>query len=305
MGASRAIAWVESPLQLLAAAEFAESSDQPIDVAMRVSGPQMPETAHSLLERGARFATCVPYLGIPWSMLASRRHWVVGDGFSGQFHLALSVLGTMGSRRLTLLDDGIMTVRLARGLAGSGAFGRPGGQASSRRELLGSLTRERMLSLAAREELEFFSVFAEHEALRALSARGVPAIENTFAWLRNNGRPIALPGRTVVLGAAAVADRSLSEDQYLEWVTTVAQYADGPAAYLPHRREPARILDRVAQVPGLTVVHTGIPVELALAGLDTDIEVVTLPSTAAVTLRIVLAGSGSVVHTHRIPEVVR
>jgi hypothetical protein len=297
----RQLAWVESPLQLIAAAEFAAAQRQAVDVALRV-GPQMAETAERLIGLRALFSAVVPYIGIPWGMLASRRSWLIGDGFSGQFQTAMA---TLGARSVTLLDDGMMTIHLARSIAGAREYARPGVRTGGHRALLASLTRDRMLALAARERLSFFTAFAEHDALRALADAAVPVTENAFAWLRSSASPVTLPGSTVVLGAAAVADARSDAETYLRWVRGVARSVGAPVAYLPHRREPAGMLRAVDGIPGVTVVRTGIPVELALAGTDRTLDIVTLPSTAAVTLRAVLAGTGSTIRTHELRERVR
>jgi len=306
MGRERQLAWVESPLQLLAAAEFAEAQGRAIDVAFRLSGPQMPATAQVLLDSGALFSSCTPYYGIPWKQLAERRAWVIGDGLSGQFHLAMS---TIGARSVTFLDDGIMTIHLARALAGSAPFARPGQAVSRRRTLLASLTRERLHAASARESLGLFTAFGDHPAIRELAGHGVALADNGFGWLRSHGRPITLPSRRVVLGAAVVADRTSDAERYLDWVRSVAgSSADttGPnVAYLPHRREPEAVLARIAELPGVTLIRTGLPVELALAGTAEPLDIVSLRSTAAVTLRIVLAGTGSTIRTNEFAESVR
>jgi hypothetical protein len=298
---TRELAWVESPLQLLGAAEYAAARGQAVDVALRV-GPQMAETAQRLIDLRALFSAVVPYIGIPWGMLATRRSWLIGDGFSGQFQAAIS---TLGARRVTFLDDGMMTIHLARSLAGAREYARPGAPAGSGRTLLASLTRDRLLSLAARETLSYYTAFAAHDALTTLAGTGIPVVENDFAWLRATANPVTLPGTTIVLGAAAVADSSLDAGAYLQWVRSVARSAETPVAYLPHRREPAGMLRAVDGIPGVSVVRTGIPVELALAGTGRALDIVTLPSTAAVTLRAVLAGTGSTIRTHDLRERVR
>ncbi|MEO5922173.1 MAG: hypothetical protein ABIQ01_13620 [Pseudolysinimonas sp.] len=289
MGRDRQLAWVESPLQLIAAAEFAAAQGRAIDVAFRLSGPQMSATAQALLDLRAPFSTCAPYYGIPWRLLSERRHWVVGDGLSGQFQLAMS---TLGARAVTLLDDGIMTIRLARALAGTAPYARPGQAASQRRLLLASLTRDRLLAVAARESLTMFTAFAGHPAIRDLRRLGVAVTEDEFGWLRAHARPVALPSSRVVLGAAAVADGTITADRYLDWVQLAAK---GDATYLPHRREPEPLLSRIAALPGVQLLRTGLPVELALAGTTKPLEIVSLRSTAAVTLRVVLAGNGSTI----------
>ena len=95
------LAWVESPLQLLCAAEFAASLGLRVRVAFRLSGPQMTATAQELLTRGAPFTDAVPYYGVPWGLLADHRDWIIGDAFSGQFRSAMSLLAP---RTVTLVD---------------------------------------------------------------------------------------------------------------------------------------------------------------------------------------------------------
>jgi hypothetical protein len=301
MGRERVLAWVESPLQLLAAAEYAHATGIRVEVAMRISGPQKPATAQALLDRGAPFSTVSPYYGIPWSLLSSHRHWIVGDAFSGQFQLAI---GTLRPRAVTVVDDGIMTIRVARGLAGTGPFARPGDEPSGARALLGALARERLLALAATGSLDVYTAFGDHEALQALSARGIACVDNHFAWTRTTGQPLALASRTVLLGAAAVADGTLTSSRYLNWVADIARDA-GTVSYLPHRREPAALVNEIRGLDGVVVVEAGIPVELALAGTLEPLDIVTLPSTAAVTLRTVLEGSRSTIRTERLAERVR
>lgn len=296
----RALAWVESPLQLLAAAEYAAARGTPIDVALRV-GPQMASTAERLMTLRAPFARCTPFFGIPWSLLRSHRSWVIGDGFSGQFLTAMSVLRP---RSVTLLDDGLMTIPLARSISGERAYHRPGHDLSARRAVLAALARDRLLALTARESLRLFTAFAGHGAVRALSAAGIDVHENGFAWLRANGRPIGLRGDAVVLGSASVVDGTLGLGDYLHWVRSATSDAAAPVSYLPHRRETRDILSAVAALPRVTIIPTRLPVELALAGLDRPLQIRTLPSTAAITLATILAGSGSRILTHTAGELV-
>lgn len=284
------LAWVESPLQLLCAAEFA-AAHVPVRLAFRLSGPQMTATAAELMRRGAPFVDAAPYYGIPWALLAEHPDWIVGDGLSGQFRSAMSVLRP---RTVTLVDDGAMSVHLAEALAGRVDYARPGQRESRLKTLLGGRTRSRMLRLAGRGRLGMFSAFADHPSVAGLAVLGVEVRDQAFAWLRGHARPIRLPERRVILGSAGVADGLLGADRYLAWVREAL--ADGAAAYLPHRREHPELIDRIGRMPGLTPVRTGLPVELALAGTTEPLEIVSLASTAAITLRRVLDGSGSRVH---------
>jgi hypothetical protein len=290
--ASRALAWVESPLQLIAAAEWAATGDEPIVVAVRLRSSQMAATAEELLARGARFAECVPYYGIPWQLLAQHRNWAIGDGFSGQFRLAASILRP---RSVTLLDDGALTTALADALLERTGFTRPGQHESAVSTLFGARARSRMLCLARRERLEISTAFALGEdRLTGLADRGVRVTPHSLAWVRRTARPITVPGNRVLLGSARPADGLIPLDEYLGWVA--AEASAGELTYLPHRRETAATLDAVAGFTGVTVLETGLPVELVLAGAREPLEVLTLQSSASTTLGHILVGNGGAIH---------
>jgi hypothetical protein len=73
---------------------------------------QVEQTTNEVAARGALFGEQVGFHGIPWRMLASHEHWLVGDGYSGQFRLAAAVLRP---KRITFLDDGRAPLRPATG----------------------------------------------------------------------------------------------------------------------------------------------------------------------------------------------
>jgi hypothetical protein len=295
----RALAWVESPLQLIAAAEWASSRDQPIVVALRLSGQQMATTAEELLARGANFAECVPFYGIPWSLLSRHRSWAIGDAFSGQFRLAASVLSPAS---ITLLDDGALTLAVADALLERTGYARPGNHESALTTLLGGSARNRMLGLARRERLEIATAFSlGDDRLTQLAERGIRVTPHRLEWVRRTARPIEVPGNRVLLGSARPGDGLISVVDYLSWVA--AEAARGPVAYLPHRRESSEIIDAVAEFPGVTVFETGLPIELVLAGAQEPLEVITLPTSAETTLRHVLAGSGSSIRRRSVARV--
>jgi hypothetical protein len=289
--ADRAIAWVESPLQLVAAAEWAATRDEPIIVALRLSGQQMASTAEELLARGAHFAECVPFYGIPWGLLSRHRTWAIGDAFSGQFRLAASMLGPAS---ITLLDDGALAITVADALLERTDYARPGNHESSIATLLGGSARNRMLRMARRERLEISTAFAlGEERLTLLADRGIRVTPHSLDWVRRTARAIEVPGNRVLLGSANPGDRLIPIADYLGWVASEA--AKGPVAYLPHRRESREMLRAVSEFPGVTVFETGLPVELVLAGARDALEILTLPTSAETTLRHVLAGTGSTI----------
>jgi hypothetical protein len=292
--ADRSLAWVESPLQLIAAAEWAATQSEPIVVAVRLRSPQMAATAEELLARGARFVECIPYYGIPWQLLSRHRNWAIGDGFSGQFRLAASILRP---RSVTLLDDGALTTALADALLERTGFTRPGQHESTLSTLLGARARSRMLHLARHERLEISTAFVlGNDRLTGLADRGVRVKPHSLAWVRGTARPITVPGNRVLLGSSRVIDGIIPLSEYLAWVAEEARA--GELVYLPHRRETAATLDAVGEFHGVHVVETGLPVELVLAGAREPLEVLTLPTSATTTLGHVLAGSGSTIRRH-------
>ncbi len=291
--ASRPIAWVESPLQLLAAAEWADGQDRPIVVAHRLTGPQMARTAEELLARGAGFSACIPYFGIPWQLLSRHRHWAVGDAFSGQFRLAASVVAP---RRLTLLDDGAQTTEIADALIGRTDYARPRVRESGLSAMLGGLVRDRMLGLAARGRLDITTAFPlGDERVASLDNRGIAVRPHRLDWVRRTARPIAVPGNRVLLGSSLPADGRVRADSYLAWVAAEAR--DGGLAYLPHRRETSEMLTAVGALPGVRIYDMGLPVELVLAGARERLEVIALQTSAQTTLAYLLEGTGSTIRT--------
>jgi hypothetical protein len=284
-----AIAWVESPLQLVASAEWAETQPHKIVVALRVTSPQMSTTAAELISRGARFAECVPFFGIPWQLLSRHRNWAIGDAFSGQFRLTSAVLR---ARSLTLLDDGSQATAIVDTLVGRTSFARPHRRESAVLDTLGILARDRMLSLAARGLLEIATAFEFGEVRTSLlSDQRIPVTSHRFDWVRRTARTISVPGNRVLLGSALPTDGRMPVDRYLRWVRSEA--ADSPLVYLPHRREAAAVLAAVVATDGVRIFDSGLPVELVLAGAQEPLEVITLPTSARTTLTHILAGTGS------------
>lgn len=281
------LAWVESPLQLVGAVEFSAATGARMTIIPRDTGPQMASTARELVRRGLPDGVFLAARArdIPWSALRRHRGWLVGDALSGQARLALARLGP---ERVVLVDDGAMTLRLADAFSGRARFARPNVRESVPMRLLGRAARAALRSAQT-------TLFTYHHRglppLRAFREAGGTVHENRFGWVRRAGSAIRMPHSRVLLGTARVVDGLLPAEAHLAWVR--AQAAVGPVSYLPHRRETD--LDRVAAVPGLQVVTTGLPVELALAGTDRPLEIISLPSSAVDTLRIVLEGTGSTV----------
>ena len=291
---SSLLAWVESPLQVLGAAEWAQARGTRVDIAGRLTA-QVERTSNEVAARGALFGEQQGFYGIPWGMLATHDHWLVGDGFSGQFRLAAAVLRP---RRLTFLDDGLNSIAFADSLTGERSFTRPRAtreSALSRR--VSPLAMDLVRLRAAAGNVELFTAFPLGQAREArLAQLGAGVTGHSFEWLRGTSASSAsadIAEDRVILGTARVTDGLVSPSDYIAWVR---QEARGQrTAYLPHRREDEEILGEIARIAGVTVRRTGLPVELVLAGGGRAREIVSLTSSAVTTLRRVLAGSGSVV----------
>lgn len=288
------LAWVESPLQLLGAAEWAAAHRTTVPVAGRLT-PQMSETADLLLARGARFGEMAPYLGIPWTLLAQHPHWLVGDGFSGQFRLAVAILRP---RTLTFLDDGAIAVPFADTLLQRRPYARPHVTEKGLSRTLAPFAVEAIARRARSGSAHLFTAFdLGEDRMLALSARGFAVEQHRFAWTRTTAPAPADLGTRVILGSARPIDGRMTRDAYLAWVADVAGHPGGArTTYLPHRRETAEQLDAVRRLPGITVAAASVPVELVLAGSTRPLALHTLPSTTSTTLRLVLAGSGSTIN---------
>jgi hypothetical protein len=273
VGGGIANAWVESPLQLICAVEYAFATHTPVRIVPRAGAAQLPATAARLRELDLPTGVTIeapralPVLGAS--------HWIVGDAFSG---MTRSAIAMRMPHRLTIVDDGAETLRLPSVLNGSARLSRSTDPLAV--QAIADLATTRVRELDARGALELFSYYALDHGAR---------VPNRFRWLRSRGLTSSAP-RRIVLGAAAVTDGHLTESAYLDWLRGLAT----PAHYFPHRRESANLLARVAEIEGLVVEAPGLPIELVLAGAR-EVWVASLPSSAVETLRIVLLGSGSTI----------
>lgn len=278
------VAWVESPLQLVGAAEWAAEHRRRIAVAGRLT-PQMPETADELIARGALLGECAPYLGIPWKMLSRHKHWLVGDGYSGQFRAAVSILRP---ERITFLDDGANAIDFARTLVGRRSFSRPGVVERGLATRLAPFALDRIATRGRAGRVDFFTAFSFGEPLLAeLAERGYTVSRHGFAWTRRTARAyITRTAGRILLGSARPIDGRMPLAEYLDWVRLEA--ARAPVTYLPHRRETEAQLDAIAAIPGVSIDRQSLPVEMVLSGAIERLDIVTLPSSTTTTLPLVL-----------------
>lgn len=267
-----ASAWVESPLQLLCVIEWAFSRGRAVRIVPRSGAAQLPATIARLREIGLP-----PEVSIEAARVLpafNSDHWIIGDAFSG---MARSALALRMPHRLTVVDDGSATLRLPAVLTESAPLSRSTDTAGVR--AIADLAASRLRQLDASGDLEVFSYYA----------LGLPSrTPNRFRWLRSRGVSASPPAR-VFLGSAAVVDGRMEAADYLDLVASAS-----PASYFPHRRQSTALLQSIATLPGITVDERGLPIELVLAGAR-EASVLSMPSSAVETLRIILLGSGSTI----------
>jgi hypothetical protein len=226
-----------------------------------------------------------------------RRLDAVGDAFSGKVQLRWLV---SHPGRIVIVDDGLATLRLLELLA-AGPY-RPLLRA---RAHPGKLRAVLGLAAAVRLRASRVSVFTalpvSEELALGVREAGVDLVRHDFGWLRE--QPLMEPGpaeRTVVLGTSLVRNGLVHRDRYLRWLMDLA--AEEPLAYFPHRREDPVDVAFIRERPGITVHDRGVPAELTLRGLHPSQRVLSLPSTAITSLRVLLSPRGVAVEPVEVPD---
>ncbi|MFC7639891.1 hypothetical protein ACFQX6_01655 [Streptosporangium lutulentum] len=297
-----AVAWVESPLQMLCAVEahhagllgarsrvIPRAKLRPLEVTHR-------ELSRLALPPGLELTA--PESDMPRSGRGTTG--AVGDAFSGkvQFRWLTTLPG-----RIVIVDDGLATIRLLELLTGRmwtpllRARGNAGYQDRSR--------DGRGHTAAHRRPLRPLSIFTAlpvpAELAQAVRDKGAELVTHDFTWLRS--QPLRRPRpeeRTIVLGTSLVRNGLIHRENYFTWLAGLGSAE--PVAYFPHRREDPSDLARVGEQPGITVYDGGVPAEMTLRGLAAEQRVLSLPSTAVTSLRVLLSARGVAVETVDVPD---
>ncbi|MEV5410468.1 hypothetical protein AB0K60_16710 [Thermopolyspora sp. NPDC052614] len=297
-----AVAWAESPLQLLCIIEarYAGLVGAGTRVVCRPGLAALRRTRAELkrldLPDGLELVTGEDGMPRPRRDAA----WVFGDAFSGRVQLTW-LTGDPG--RVVLVDDGLATIHLLELLAADRVTPllRARARAGLGRRALGLAAAFRLRAAARSGRLAVFTALPVPAALaEAVTARGAILRTHDFGWLRS--QPAAHPPpdeRTVVLGTSLVRNGLVRRDRYLDWLGRLS--AEEPVAYYPHRREEPADLDRIGRMPGVALRETGAPVEMTLRDLAPGQRVVSLPSTAVTSLRVLLRPRGVPVDAVEVP----
>ncbi|MGR6920976.1 hypothetical protein ACU635_42625 [[Actinomadura] parvosata] len=291
----QASAWVESPLQMLCAVEAHHAG---------LLGPETAVVPRAGLRPLKATRRELGSLGLPDGLVLAeprermpRRVQAVGDAFSGKVQLRWL---TSRPGRIVIVDDGLATLRLLELLA-AGPY-RPLLRARAHpTRLRAALGLAAALRLRLSKVSVFTALSVEDKLEEAVRRAGVDLVRHDFAWLR--AQPPSAPGpaeRTVVLGTSLVRNGLVHRDHYLRWLTDLA--AREPLAYYPHRREDPVDVALIRERPGITVHDAGVPAELTLRGLDAGQRVLSLPSTAITSLRVLLSPRGVAVEPVDVPD---
>jgi hypothetical protein len=286
-GSATVQAWVESPFQLLGALEAHASG--------RLGG-RLVVLPRKGVEPLVTAVAEVTRLGLPDGVTiklpssAPRRggdHLAVGDAFSGAVH---RMLVQAPPDNLVLLDDGRATRRVMNALLEDDVpLVRPHVRQTAHRTVLARIAKLRLRRMIAQHRLRVITALElPDRVLKAADALGLPVERNDFSWLRSLPESdLGDPGegRTVVLGTSMVANRLIKAQPYLAWIRSMAD--QGPVIYRAHRRENASTLSPLTNYPGIDVVRGLVPVEVSLRGMTERHHVVSLPSTAVSTLRLI------------------
>jgi hypothetical protein len=297
-----AVAWAESPLQLLCVVEARHAG---------LVGPGTRVVCRAGLAALRRTRTELLRLDLPEGLelaTADRRMprprrggtWVFGDAFSGRVQVTWL---TTAPGRIVIVDDGLATVHMLELLAAADRppLLRARARAGPARRALGRAAALRLRAAASAGRVTVFTALPVPERLRKAAAeRGAAIRTHDFAWLR--AQPVGHPPpreRTVVLGTSLVRNGLVRRDRYLDWLARLG--AEEPIAYYPHRREEPADLARIGDLPGVALHPAGVPVELTLRALAPGQRVLSLPSTAVTSLRVLLAPRGVRVDAVEVP----
>ncbi|MFF8567531.1 hypothetical protein ACF06N_21475 [Streptomyces albidoflavus] len=305
-GEGEALAFVESPVQLLNVLEWAHASGQapdrltlvvlsPLDPMSRGQLRRMAELARGEgvevrweEARGGMAAPLATVRGLAPRLRAAGRV-VIGDPFSRYVQLLLAL---SRARDLVVVDDGTATVEFLAQLARGERlvrWHRRGGRRGPRELLLAPVSaaaRRRLTPGEGHPRIEVFSAMPVDAA-----PEGLTLTRNTLAWTRARFGPPRLTGGADLVGTSLVETGVVDEARYREAVHALVR-AHGVTRYFAHRRESAAKLRHLTEGTGLEVVRPDLPLELIARRGPTGRTLLSFPSTVVHTLPLALAGTG-------------
>lgn len=306
--AGDALAFVESPVQLLNVLEWAHTEQSvPADaVTVVVLSPHDPMTRGQLRRMAelardegctvrweeARGGASAPLrtIGGLAPLLRRARRVVIGDPFSRYVQLLLTLTP---ARDLVVVDDGTATMEFISQLARGERlvrWHRSGGSRGARDLVFApfSATARRRLTPVPDNDRRTVGVFS---SMPVEPPPGVTVTANDFSWTRARFGPPRLTGSTDIVGTSLVETGVVDPDHYLTAVRALAR-AHGATRYFAHRRESADKLRALTEATGLEIVRPDLPLELIARRGPIGRTVLSFPSTVVHTLPLALAGTG-------------
>ncbi|MFD5032852.1 hypothetical protein ACFVWX_22645 [Streptomyces sp. NPDC058220] len=299
-----AIAFVESPVQLLNVLEWARASATGDALTVVVLSPTDP-MSRGQLRRMAELARDEGFT-VRWQearggagaplrtvrelapLLRRAGRIVIGDPFSRYVQLLLTLVG---GKELTVVDDGTATMEFIGQLARGERlvrWHRRGGGRGPRELVLAPVTAaaRRRLTPSATRTVEVFTSMPVEEV-----PEGVTVTANRFAWTRATFGPPRITAGADMVGTSLVETGVVDADQYTEAVIALAR-THGATRYFAHRRENVDKLHRLHAATGLEIVRPDLPLELIARRGPIGSTVLSFPSTVVHTLPLALAGTG-------------
>lgn len=306
MTATRRLALVESPAQLLNVLELdhADPQDQPTKIAVLAPAGEPTRTqlrAMTSLARqddhevswyeprlgGASVARSVRAMA---AELKEVDRLVIGDPFSGVIQVIISIAHPT---EVTIIDDGTATLEFARQWAAGEQLTRwhQWRKPPSSRNQLGGLVRGQMAGSARRRLSQQFGCSLRLFTSMPVSLPSVAVLPNTYDWVRARHEPPVIKTGADLVGTSLVESGVLDQEAYLDAVAELA-HDHRVDRYFAHRKEDDAKLRRIASL-GLQVVQPILPLELVARRGPIGRQVLSFPSTVVHTLPVVLAGSAS------------
>ncbi|WP_425470384.1 hypothetical protein [Streptomyces diacarni] len=305
-----ALAFVESPVQLLNVLEWAHNHPAPATstpLTLVVLPPTDPMT-RGQLRRMAELARDEGIV-VRWQeardgavgaltglfALSRRvrraRTLVIGDPFSRYVQLLLALTSARAVHRVTVVDDGTATMEFVAQLARGERFvrwHRRGTGGGARAWLFAPVSGRARRRLTPRADgsrpVEVFS------AMPVEAPGNVTVTANEFAWTRARFGPPRLTRGADLVGTSLVETGVVDTDRYVEAVASLAR-TYGATRYFAHRRESSEKLQQVSAVTGLEIVRPDLPLELVARRGPVGRTILSFPSTVVHTLPLALAGT--------------
>ncbi|WP_199822335.1 hypothetical protein [Streptomyces albus] len=305
-----ALAFVESPVQLLNVLEWAHNHPAPgtaSPLTLVVLPPHDPMT-RGQLRRMAELARDEG-ITVRWeeardgvagaakSVLSLARRLrrattlVIGDPFSRYVQLLLALTPARAERRVTVVDDGTATMEFVAQLARGERFvrwHRKGSRGGVRGVLFAPVSRRARRRLTpgpdGSHRVEVFS------SMPVEVPENVTVTANEFAWTRARFGPPRLTKGADLVGTSLVETGVVDVERYLEAVAGLAR-AYGATRYFAHRRESSEKLAQVSAATGLEIVRPDLPLELVARRGPVGRTILSFPSTVVHTLPLALTGT--------------